>query len=444
LAAFALPAAPAAAEVVQDDRGVTFRFDTGTMTDKPRSIHVAGSFNGWNAGGLAMTDDDGDGVWEASVDLPRGQIGYKFVVNGNVWLTDPTDDATLREPDGHGGFNSGAIIGPDIRNAPPPVADGINFDFVVHNPTLDVVSQENGRALFTLRTQAGDVERASLVVFREVGSSATNSFELRKLSTAGGLDVWQGVGFGEPSDEDTQTLTYFFEIQSGSATGLVTENFAAVIEEEPTELPEFFTAKVFNIDVPEWAKHAVWYQVFPERFRNGNPDNDPGLFWYENATAWNSDWWQDQPGETPGAENFYNGAGDVWNRRYGGDIQGLRDALPYLKELGVNAIYLNPVFEAESMHKYDAADFRHIDDNFGVLWTGYGVEPGTTNAKKANNTGHDGPIANYPPMFEGETDDPATWVWSPSDKVFLAFLEEAHAQGFKVIIDGVFNHVGRA
>src|SRR5205814_5670695 len=120
----------------------------------------------------------------------------------------------------------------------------------------------------------------------------------------------------------------------------------------------------------------------------------------------------------PSEENFANAVGNVWKRRYAGDVQGLIEALPYLRSLGVNAIYLNPMFEAESMHKYDTADYRHIDDNFGVK----------------------GDLA----QLAGETDDPATWKWSASDRLFLTFVEKAHAMGFKVILDGVFNHVGKA
>jgi glycosidase len=63
------------------------------------------------------------------------------------------------------------------------------------------------------------------------------------------------------------------------------------------------------------------------------------------------------------------GTGNVWNRRYGGDLAGLRQSLPYLRKLGITAIYLNPIFEAESMHKYDTSDFRHVDDNFGAKAT---------------------------------------------------------------------------
>ncbi len=78
-----------------------------------------------------------------------------------------------------------------------------------------------------------------------------------------------------------------------------------------------------------------------------------------NTKGWTDSWFAKAKGETG---NFY---GEVWDRRYGGDIQGIRDELPYLRELGVNAIYLNPIFEAESVHKYDATDYRHVDEHFG-------------------------------------------------------------------------------
>ena len=83
----------------------------------------------------------------------------------------------------------------------------------------------------------------------------------------------------------------------------------------------------------------------------------------------------------------------------------------------MNAIYLNPIFQAESVHKYDATDYRHVDEHFGY--------------------------AGDFEQIRGETEDPSTWQWTKSDKLFLDFVAEAHRQGFKVIIDGVFNHVGR-
>ncbi|HSP88607.1 MAG TPA: glycoside hydrolase family 13 protein, partial [Ignavibacteriaceae bacterium] len=109
----------------------------------------------------------------------------------------------------------------------------------------------------------------------------------------------------------------------------------------------------------------------------------------------------------------------LYERRYGGDIQGIIDRLDYIKELGVGAIYLNPVFEAVSLHKYDGSTFHHIDVNFG---------PDPEGDRKL--------IAAEIP------DDPKTWVWTEADKLFLKLIDETHSRGIRIVIDGVFNHTG--
>ena len=126
--------------------------------------------------------------------------------------------------------------------------------------------------------------------------------------------------------------------------------------------------------VPEWSKTAIWYQIFPERFYNADLSNDPTVKDVINiypfiepenweVIPWTSDWFKRQPYEEKLDYNFYqiNGL-----RRYGGDLQGVIEKLDYLADLGINAIYFNPVFEASSHHKYDATMFRHIDNNFGT------------------------------------------------------------------------------
>ncbi len=169
-------------------------------------------------------------------------------------------------------------------------------------------------------------------------------------------------------------------------------------------------AKLFQ--PPEWAQHAIWYQVMLDRFRNGNPDNDP-----EGVRPWTSEWFTPSAGEGRSGRDFYESA---FHRHYGGDLDGLEEKLPYLLDLGVNAIYLNPVFKATSYHKYNATNYLHIDDHFGVK-------------------------GDYEPVAAQEDlRDPSTWQWTESDRRFLRFLKAAHAMGFKVIIDGVFNHVGTA
>lgn len=186
---------------------------------------------------------------------------------------------------------------------------------------------------------------------------------------------------------------------------------------------------------PAWAADAVWYQIFPERFRNGDPRNDPTRDSLENPAGvsekwrislWTGDWYardeweteQDKPGGKPGDVPYFYSHG-VFSRRYGGDLQGVLDKLPYLADLGVNALYLNPVFAARSMHKYDASSMHHVDPHFGP-------DPRGDQA-----------------LMEKETRDPASWQWTAADKLLLQLVREAHARGMRVILDGVFNHAGR-
>lgn len=177
---------------------------------------------------------------------------------------------------------------------------------------------------------------------------------------------------------------------------------------------------------PAWCADAIWYQVFPERFRNGDPDNDPtpeslaGTWPYVHpegwrTVPWTADWYRLHPWEQDG-KGFYVHA---QLRRYGGDLQGILDSLDYLHELGVNALYLNPVFDSPSLHKYGAARFHHIDRHFGP-----------------------DPDGDARLFAREDPADPSTWQWSAADRLFLRLIREVHARDMRIIIDGVFNHVG--
>ena len=110
----------------------------------------------------------------------------------------------------------------------------------------------------------------------------------------------------------------------------------------------------------------------------------------------------------------------VFDRRYGGDLQGVINKLDYLSELGVNAIYFNPLFYSRSLHKYDGNSYHHIDPFFG---------PDPQGDLK---------------IIEHEIgSDPRTWRWTAADKLFLDLVRQCHERGMHVIIDGVFNHTGR-
>ena len=173
--------------------------------------------------------------------------------------------------------------------------------------------------------------------------------------------------------------------------------------ENPTPI-HAANAKPGAAEVPSWATDACWYQVFVSRFANGDPANDPPHTW-----PWTTDWLR-QPPEQPPERT------ELFFRRYGGDLRGLQQRLGYLRELGVNTLYLSPVFSATSQHKYGTCDYRHIDDTYGV-------------------SGAAGRV-------QGETLDPASWKFTGSDRVFLDFLADAHREGMRVVIDGAFNHVG--
>ncbi|MSP64470.1 MAG: alpha-amylase [Ignavibacteria bacterium] len=178
--------------------------------------------------------------------------------------------------------------------------------------------------------------------------------------------------------------------------------------------------------VPDWSKEAVWYQIFPERFRNGDTSNDPtietltGSWPHDEQTnwkvsPWTSDWYKLQPWEVDGKGFYYHGQ----LRRYGGDLQGIIDKLDYLQKLGVTSIYLNPIFESPSLHKYDAKMYHHVENNFGP-------DP------KSDKI-----------IWENEDpSSPSTWKWTSADKLFLKLIQESHKRNMKIIIDGVFNHCG--
>lgn len=180
--------------------------------------------------------------------------------------------------------------------------------------------------------------------------------------------------------------------------------------------------------VPQWAKTVVWYQIFPERFRDGDVSNNPTVkdilgadppelpeFW--RIHPWGSDWYKLQDYEKK------NVTSDMWKhilrRRYGGDIQGIINKLDYLQDLGITAIYLNPIFQSPSLHKYDGESYHHIDPNFG---------PDPAGDRKL--------IANENPL------DPTTWVWTSADQLVLKLIDEVHNRDMKIIFDGVFNHLG--
>ena len=180
-------------------------------------------------------------------------------------------------------------------------------------------------------------------------------------------------------------------------------------------------------EAPTWAADAVWYQIFIERFRNGDPSNDPTAADIQPytpqpvpanwaTTPWGHDWYALDPWAKAAGMDFY---GSVSFRRYGGDLQGVLDRLDYLQDLGVTALYLNPINDAPSLHKFDARSYHHIDHNLGP-----------------DPKGDQAIIAAESPA------DPATWRWTAADSLFLRLVREVHARDMRIIVDFSWNHTG--
>ena len=179
---------------------------------------------------------------------------------------------------------------------------------------------------------------------------------------------------------------------------------------------------------PAWAKDVIWYQIFTERFFNGDAKNDPVASSIESPaigmyapkdwaiTPWTQNWYKQEPWAINKDKSFHY---MLQYRRYGGDIQGIINKLDYLKDLGINAIFLNPMNDAASLHKYDARNYHHIDIHFGP-----------------------DPAGDIELMKTENPADPSTWVWTSADKLFLQLVDEIHLHGMKVIMDYSWNHTG--
>ncbi|NBH72226.1 glycoside hydrolase family 13 protein [Clostridiaceae bacterium] len=170
---------------------------------------------------------------------------------------------------------------------------------------------------------------------------------------------------------------------------------------------------------PEWAKGAVMYQIFVDRFCRGNKDNDVQSceYVYIGRPVYHVEDWGKNP-STMDVGCFY-----------GGDLQGVWDKLDYLQDLGVEVIYFNPLFVSPSNHKYDTQDYDHIDPHYGVIVKDGGELVAEDAAGNEKATRYQVRVASMENL-------------EASDAFFARFMEEIHKRGMRVIIDGVFNHCG--
>lgn len=213
---------------------------------------------------------------------------------------------------------------------------------------------------------------------------------------------------------EDKIIHYYFEVLSGKIRCYY--NKLGVTR----ELQEDYAFGIVpGYKTPDWAKGAVTYQIYVDRFCNGDPDNDvlDREYSYLERQVRQVKEWSKEPDSL-----------DVFNF-YGGDLQGVIDKLDYLEDLGIQVIYLNPIFVSPSNHKYDIQDYDYIDPHFGKIVRDEGELLAENDLDNTHATRYINRVTNMENL-------------EASNQLFIRLIQEAHKRNIRVILDGVFNHCG--
>ena len=253
-----------------------------------------------------------------------------------------------------------------------------------------------------IRTKRGNVDMVCLV-------SGQEKKKMNLVETRDGFDYYETellVG--------TETIHYYFELFSGKVHCYY--NRFGVVK----ELDEHYAFGIVpGFETPDWAKGAVMYQIFVDRFCNGDKSNDvvTNEYSYISAPVQKVEDWN-RPPQAMDVRDFY-----------GGDLQGVWDKLDYLQDLGVDVIYFNPIFVSPSNHKYDIQDYDYVDPHYGKIVKDGGEPLNWGDQDNSHASKYIQRVTDYENL-------------EASNHFFAQFVKEVHKRGMKVILDGVFNHCG--
>lgn len=230
-----------------------------------------------------------------------------------------------------------------------------------------------------------------------------------------GTDKFQYYIFEYKFILERKVFEYYFEIKTLNSKAYIYNRKGLQLNHD-----RVFNYRLYaGFKTPNWAKGAVMYQIYVDRFYNGDKSNDvlQNEYKYLGMPVQKCEW--DEPVSQNDVRCFY-----------GGDLQGVIEKLDYIQELGVEAIYFNPLFVSPSNHKYDTQDYDYIDPHIGVILEDKGeiLEFGKMKNK-------------YATKYINRTTNKRNL--EASNELFIKLVELAHERDIKVIIDGVFNHCGQ-
>ena len=450
--------------------------------EKADKVEIAGNFNNWKPDTEPIYHFEGTN-YEVTLASPEGVYEYKYLIDGK-WYPENRNRKLIIGENGalfaQGDLGTGKFVYEAIDK-------NTNLKAIVHKyDSLQYFNKlSDSEYEFKIRTQMNDVERAYISIVLHEEDNYEMLYELERYQDkTNGFDYFERIiNFGK----EAKKLLYYFILEDNGTRAYF--NGTTLSYSKPKRLVVNTTSKDIQLfNVPNWAKEAIWYNIFPDRFYNGNHYNDPifnefgpeafkpnilheqnfveeykweksnNVISHFDRNRWTSDFREQTIWEKLGEREIDYSL--KYARMYGGDLQGIKEKIPYMKELGINAVWLNPVFFSYQNHKYGANDFRHISPDFGTIKTSgetHGVEINRNN-KYGNKSyvdvlGNKATTSSELKLLEvnlkgenrgkngyGETEDPATWVWTESDLIMVDLIKEFHKNGIRVIFDGVFNH----